>query len=95
MSIRSALPLVATLIFFSLSPATSGGIEEIKIASTGPAVSTLPKLGQQAESFPMLPSRLSSINPYWSLRAKTPCRSTKYATGHLPNKLGETWKPLG
>jgi len=42
MSIRSALPLVASLIFFSLSPATSGGIEEIKIASTGPAVSTLP-----------------------------------------------------
>ncbi len=42
MSIRSALPLVACLIFFSLSPATSGGIEEIKIASTGPAVSTLP-----------------------------------------------------
>ena len=42
MSMRAELSLVVSLGLFLIAPATSGGAEEVKIASTGPAVSTLP-----------------------------------------------------
>jgi ABC-type nitrate/sulfonate/bicarbonate transport system substrate-binding protein len=42
MSKRVAFPLFFSLALFVITPATSHGIEEIKIASTGPGVSTLP-----------------------------------------------------
>ena len=42
MSKRVAFPLFFSFALFVITPATSRGIEEIKIASTGPGVSTLP-----------------------------------------------------
>ena len=42
MSKRVAFPLFFSLALFVITPAPSRGIEEIKIASTGPGVSTLP-----------------------------------------------------
>ena len=42
MSKRVAFPLCFSLALLVITPATSRGIEEIKIASTGPGVSTLP-----------------------------------------------------
>lgn len=42
MSKRVAFPLFFSLALFVITPATSRGIQEIKIASTGPGVSTLP-----------------------------------------------------
>jgi len=42
MSKRFEFSLFVSLFLFLITPATSSGVEEIKIASTGPAVSTLP-----------------------------------------------------